>query len=189
MTYSEEIKILGKAEIHADGACWQETGGGVGGWGAIIKQNGEERQIYGGDSSTTNNKMEMTACIKALESLSERSIVTLYTDSKYLINGITMWIRGWKRNGWLTKDGEPVKNRELWQQLDYLCSLHHVNWQWVRGHSGNRGNEIADALAVKGKEEEKARIKAWLERKFEPPISQPIEIRIDFAKNEGAAND
>ncbi len=167
MTYSEETKITGRAEIWADGACWQETGGGVGGWGALIREAGveppiKEFQIYGGVSMTTNNKMEMTACIKALEALSERSIVNLYTDSKYLINGITMWIRGWKKNGWITKDGELVKNRELWQELDHLCNLHQVSWQWVRGHSGNHGNEIADALAVRGKEEEKERIRKTL---------------------------
>jgi len=165
MTYPhEETKIENKAEIYADGACWQEVGGGVGGWGALIKENGIERQIYGGDSCTTNNKMEMTACIKALEALSERSSVNLFTDSKYLINGITMWIRGWKKSGWITKNGEPVKNRELWEALDDLCKRHRVRWEWVRGHSGNRGNEIADALAVKGKEEEKERIRLSLSR-------------------------
>ncbi len=155
----EETKIENKAEIYADGACWQETGGGVGGWGALISENGVERQIYGGASITTNNKMEMT------ESLSERSSVILYTDSKYLINGITMWIRGWKKGGWLTKDGEPVKNQELWQALDDLCNRHRVKWEWVRGHSGNRGNEIADGLAVRGKEEEKIRIRQSLSGK------------------------
>lgn len=165
MTYSEEIKIENKVEIYADGACSQDAGNGIGGWGALIIEYqslvilGVEREIYGGDSSTTNNKMEMTACIKALESLSERSIVTLYTDSKYIVNGITMWIRGWKKSGWITQNGEPVKNRELWEILDDLCKKHRVNWKWVRGHSGNRGNEIADGLAVRGKEEEKLRIR------------------------------
>lgn len=163
MTYPhEEIKIENKAEIYADGACWQEAGGGVGGWGALIKENGIERQIYGGSSMTTNNQMEMLACIKALLDLKESSIVTIYTDSKYLINGITMWVRGWKRNGWLTQSGEAVKNQQLWQELDRLCGIHRIKWEWVRGHSGNRGNEIADALAVKGKEEEKEKIRQSL---------------------------
>ena len=159
MTYSEENKLENKVEIYADGACSQDAGAGVGGWGAVIIENGEERQIYGGESPATNNQMEMTACIEALDNLSERSIVTLYTDSKYLINGITMWIRGWKKNGWITKNGEPVKNRELWESLEYYCNAHRVTWHWVKGHSGNRGNEIADGLAVKGKEEEKEKIR------------------------------
>ena len=158
MTYFEKEKIENKVKIWADGACSQQHGS-VGGWGALIFEKGEERQIYGGESLTTNNKMEMLACIKALKSLSEKSIVTIYTDSKYLINGITIWIRGWKKNGWVTRNGESVKNRELWEELDDLCKKHLVNWQWVRGHSGNRGNEIADQLAVRGKEEEKEKIR------------------------------
>jgi len=125
----------------------------------LIFEKGEERQIYGGESLTTNNKMEMLACIKALKLLSERSIVNLFTDSKYVLKDITIWIRGWKKNGWVTRNGESVKNRELWEELDNLCKKHLVNWQWVRGHSGNRGNEIADQLAVRGKEEEKEKIR------------------------------
>lgn len=164
MTYYKNEEKKNKAEIHADGACWQESGRGVGGWGALISENGEERTISGGDGCTTNNKMEMTACIKALQDLKEPSEVNLFTDSKYLVNGITMWIRGWKKNDWVTKTGDPVKNRELWEALDYLSTVHKINWQWVRGHSGNRGNEIADALAVKGKEEEKERIRLKLSR-------------------------
>jgi len=155
MTYFEEIKIENKAEIYADGACSQNNGSGVGGWGALIIENGEERQIYGGDSFTSNNKMEITACIKALQDLKQASIVNLYTDSKYLINSITIWIRGWKKNGWKTQSGDDVKNRELFEILENLCLKHRVSWQWVRGHSGNRGNEIADFLAAKGKEEQK----------------------------------
>jgi len=170
MTYSEKLEITNKVEIYADGACFQDAGGGVGGWGALIIEYeksgsvilGIERQIYGGDSCTTNNKMEMTACIKALQALKQASIVNLYTDSKYLVNGITMWIRGWKKSGWVTKEGEPVKNRELWEALDDLCKTHRINWQWVRGHSGNRGNEVADALAGRGKEEEKLKIRQSL---------------------------
>jgi len=157
--FGEKIEITGKAEIYADGACWLEVGGGFGGWGALIIENDEERQIYGGDARTTNNKMELTACIKALESLSQRSVVKIITDSKYVIGGAMVWVRGWKKNGWLTKLGEPVKNQELWERLDYLCSIHQINWHWVRGHSGNRGNEIADMLAVRGKEEEKEKIR------------------------------
>lgn len=157
MSYPYEENLT-KIEIYTDGACSQLTGEGVGGWGALIKENGVERQIYGGDPFTTNNKMEMTACIKALESISERSSVTLFTDSKYLIDGITKWIKFWSRNGWMTKSFEPVKNQDLWRQLDDLNYKHRITWQWVKGHSGNRGNQIADKLAVKGKEEEKKKI-------------------------------
>ena len=153
MDYQE--KIENKAIIYTDGACWQESGSGFGGWGAVITENGVEREIYGGESLTTNNKMEMTACIKALEILPERSSVTIFTDSKYIINGITGWIRGWKRNNWKTANGENVKNRELWEKLDYLSSHHVISWQWIRGHSGVEGNERADQLAVRGKEEAK----------------------------------
>lgn len=153
--FEEKIEITGKAEIYANGACAQHNGNGAGGWGALIIESGIEKQIYGGDSSTTNNKMEMTACIEALKALSEKSIVNIYTDSKYIVDGITMWVKGWKKNGWMTKEDKPVKNRELWQELDHLCNFHNVKWQWVRGHSGNRGNEIADMLAVRGKEEQK----------------------------------
>lgn len=158
MTYSERVKIENRVEIYADGACFQDAGVGVGGWGALIIEGKEEQQIYGGDSCTTNNKMEMMACIKALQALKQASIVNLYTDSKYLVNGITMWIRGWKKNGWITQNGDQVKNRDLWEALDDLCKKHRVSWEWVRGHSGNRGNEIADSLAVKGKEKEKLKI-------------------------------
>lgn len=157
MSYQQE-ETLNKVEIYSDGACSQQNDG-VGGWGALIILNGKEQEIYGGDNLTTNNKMEMTACIKALEYLSERSNVTLFTDSKYIIDGITKWIKGWERKGWMTKDFQPVKNQDLWRRLDDLTYKHKINWQWVRGHSGNRGNEIADKLAVKGKEEEKLKIK------------------------------
>lgn len=185
MTYLNEEKIRNNAVIYTDGACSSQQDG-VGGWGAYIIQPqlcggaGEEAKIYGGASQTTNNKMEMIACIKGLEFLKEASVVTLYTDSKYIVQGITGWIKGWKKNGWKTAQGDQVKNQDLWQIIDALCSKHRVTWKWVRGHSGNRGNEIADALAVKGKEEEKARIKTWLERKFEPPVAMPVVVGIDY---------
>jgi ribonuclease HI len=156
--FDEQYKIENNVVIYADGACSQQNDG-VGGWGAYIIENIGERRIYGGDSLTTNNKMEMTACIKALEELSQRSNVILYTDSKYIVDGITKWIKGWERKGWMTKDFQPVKNQDLWRKLDDLTYKHKINWQWVRGHSGNRGNEIADKLAVKGKEEQKLLIR------------------------------
>ena len=148
-------KIENKATIYADGAAWQESGSGFGGWGAVITEAGKEREIYGGEEFTTNNKMEMMACIKALESLSGKCSVVIFTDSKYLINGITSWIRGWKRNGWKTKAGDDVKNRDLWEKLDDLSKFHLITWNWIKGHSGVDGNERADQLAVRGKEEAK----------------------------------
>ena len=163
MTFSEKIIIENRADIYTDGACSNESGG-VGGWGALISENGEERQIYGGVSYTTNNQMEMLACIYALESLSEASIVNLHTDSKYVIEGITKWIKGWQKNGWLTKSGDTVKNKTFWLKLEHLNARHQITWHFVRGHSGNRGNEIADQLAVRGKEEEKLKIKKSLEK-------------------------
>ena len=161
MTYlPEEIKIENHAKIYADGACWFEVGGGVGGWGALIIENNEERQIYGGHNCTSKNKMEMMACIKALESLSQASIVKLYTDSHYIIDGITKWIHGWKKHGWITKDGHEVKNKALWEILDFHCNHHKINWQLI--HSRTRENRIAYYLAEKGKEEEKEKIRKSL---------------------------
>jgi ribonuclease HI len=137
--------------IHSDGACSGNPG--PGGWGALLQYNGAEKEIWGGENPTTNNRMELKAAIKALEALKKRSEVDLYTDSIYVRDGITKWIHGWKRNGWKTADKKPVKNAELWQELDALVKLHDVNWHWVKGHAGHVENERADELARRGLEE------------------------------------
>ena len=134
--------------IYADGACRGNPG--PGGWGALI-QTGEARsELHGGEAHTTNNRMELTAVIRALESLGERSTVEVYTDSQYVQKGITEWLPNWKRRGWKTADKQPVKNAELWQQLEAGANGHKVSWHWVKGHSGHPGNERADALANLG---------------------------------------
>jgi ribonuclease HI len=135
-------------EIFTDGAC--KGNPGPGGWGALLKYNGQEKKIYGGEALTTNNRMELTAAIKALEALKRPCEVALYTDSQYLRQGMTTWLAGWKKNGWLTAKKESVKNADLWQQLDKLATKHRINWHWVRGHNGHYENEIADALANQG---------------------------------------
>ena len=159
MTYGEAIKIENKAEIYANGVCSQPSGNGIGGWGALIYENGVAIQIYGGDPCTTSNKMEIIGCIKALNSLSQKSVVKITINSKYVIQGAIFWVRKWKKNGWLTKFGEPVKNRELWEILDNLCKNHIVSWVFSGNHSNDRGNQIAEGLAVSGKEEEKEKIR------------------------------
>lgn len=134
--------------IFTDGAC--QGNPGPGGWGAIIRIPGQAiQELSGGSKATTNNKMELTAAIEALKSLSEPSKVVLTTDSQYLKNGITLWIRAWKRNGWKTADKKPVKNADLWNKLDALNQQHEIDWRWVRGHSGHPENERCDQLAVK----------------------------------------
>ena len=138
-------------EIFTDGACRGNPG--KGGWGAFIRFDGKEESIYGGQKKTTNNIMELTAAIKALEYLPNKSKVVLTTDSKYVMQGITEWIENWKLRGWKTSNKKPVLNKELWLRLDKLTTLHTVQWQWVRGHSGHRENEIADLLANKGIDE------------------------------------
>ena len=139
---------MNRIEIFTDGACRGNPG--KGGWGAFIRSNGKEESIYGGENETTNNIMELTAAIKALEYLPENSRVVLTTDSKYVVQGITEWIENWKSRGWKTAAKKPVLNKELWQRLDHLTSLHSIEWQWVKGHSGHRENEIADQLANTG---------------------------------------
>ena len=134
--------------IHTDGACSGNPG--PGGWGAILECNGHEKELFGGAPLTTNNRMEMTAAVEALSSITQDVPVELHTDSEYLRNGITKWIHGWKRNGWKTRTREPVKNADLWQALDALIARHKVDWRWVRGHAGHDLNERADALARKG---------------------------------------
>lgn len=138
-------------EIFTDGACRGNPG--PGGWGAVLRYGEHERDLYGGAGETTNNRMEMTAAIEALESLKEPCEVILTTDSQYLRKGITEWISGWKRNGWRTAARKPVKNADLWQRLDLLVQRHRVDWRWVKGHSGHAENERADQLANRGIDE------------------------------------
>ena len=138
-------------EIWTDGACSGNPG--PGGWGAVLVSGAHERELHGGDPATTNNRMEMTAAIEALNALKTASRVRLHTDSQYLKDGLTKWLPGWKRNGWKTAARKPVKNQDLWQALDAACARHDIDWNWVRGHSGDAGNERADALARKGARE------------------------------------
>jgi len=132
-------------EIYADGAC--KGNPGPGGWGVLLRAGGVERELYGGEPATTNNRMELIAVIRALESLKRRCRVRLYTDSQYVQKGISQWIHDWKRRAWRTADKKPVKNVDLWQRLDTLAAEHDVEWHWVRGHAGHPENERADALA------------------------------------------
>ena len=135
-------------EIYSDGACRGNPG--PGGWGAILRLNGVEKELFGGEAATTNNRMELTAAIRGLEALKRPSRVRLYTDSQYVQKGISEWVRGWKRKGWMTADKKPVKNVDLWKRLDELNAQHEVEWVWVRGHAGHPENERADKLANKG---------------------------------------
>jgi ribonuclease HI len=137
-----------RVSIHTDGACSGNPG--PGGWGAILAWNDHRREIKGGEPHTTNNRMELTAAIAALEALKVPCAVDLYTDSQYLRSGITTWIVTWKRNGWRTADKKPVKNVDLWERLDLLLAQHEVRWHWVKGHSGHDLNERADRLAREG---------------------------------------
>jgi ribonuclease HI len=142
---------MNRIEIFTDGACRGNPG--KGGWGVMIRSNGLEESLYGGNISTTNNIMELTAAIKALEYIPENSNVVLTTDSKYVMQGITEWIKNWKIRDWKTASKKPVLNKELWKRLDSLTNLHSIEWKWVKGHSGHRENEIADQLANKGIDE------------------------------------
>jgi ribonuclease HI len=134
--------------IYTDGAC--KGNPGPGGWGALLRAGAAERELWGGEPHTTNNRMELLAVIHGLSALTRSCAVTVYTDSEYVKNGITTWIHGWKKRGWLTADRKPVKNQDLWQRLDQLAAQHRVDWQWVKGHAGDPGNERADALANRG---------------------------------------
>lgn len=140
MTVEDEL-----VEIFTDGACRGNPG--PGGWGALLRYRGRERSLSGATAMTTNNRMEMTAAIEALRALTRRSHVHLTTDSQYVLNGITTWLPGWKRRGWKTADNKPVKNVELWQELDQLAAGHDIRWSWVRGHTGHVENEAVDRLA------------------------------------------
>jgi len=135
-------------EIYTDGAC--KGNPGVGGWGALLKSGPHTREIFGGEALTTNNRMELTAVIRALEALKKPSHVRLHTDSKYVQQGISSWIHQWKKRGWRTADKKPVKNEDLWRELDELATKHVIEWLWVRGHAGHDGNERADELANRG---------------------------------------
>jgi ribonuclease HI len=140
--------MKGLIDIFTDGACSGNPG--PGGWGALIVADGDETELQGGEPETTNNRMEMMAAIRALESLPEGATARLHTDSTYLKNGITSWIHSWKARGWRTADNKPVKNVDLWQRLEDAIERHRVEWIWVKGHAGHDGNERADELARMG---------------------------------------
>ena len=143
---NEETRV----DIYADGAC--KGNPGRGGWGAWLSYGGREKELCGGELLTTNNRMELTAVIRALEALTRGCRIRVHTDSQYVQKGISEWIHGWKKRGWRTADKKPVKNDDLWRRLDELAALHEIEWIWVRGHDGNAGNERADQLANRGVE-------------------------------------
>lgn len=138
-------------EIFTDGACRGNPG--PGGWGVLLRFKGKEKSLYGGEADTTNNRMELTAAIKGIQALNRETNIILTTDSKYVMQGITEWIINWKKRGWKTANKKPVKNVDLWQQLDAEIQQHKIDWKWVKGHSGHRENEIADQLANRGIDE------------------------------------
>jgi ribonuclease HI len=142
--------VTGIVTIYTDGAC--KGNPGPGGWGALLAWSGHEKELCGGEVHTTNNRMELTAVIRALESLTRSCDVEVYTDSQYVKNGIQSWIHGWKKNGWKTADRKPVKNAELWRELDAQSQRHRISWHWVKGHNDHPGNDRADALANRGVE-------------------------------------
>jgi len=137
--------------LYTDGAC--KGNPGPGGWGALLRYGEVEKELWGGEEATTNNRMELQAVIEGLSALTRPSSITIVTDSQYVKNGMTQWIHNWKRNGWKTAARKPVKNADLWQQLDELVQTHDVHWEWVKGHSGHPENERADQLANRGIEE------------------------------------
>ncbi len=149
---SESIADI--VEIWADGGCRGNPG--PGGWGVLLRTGSREKELWGGEPATTNNRMELTAVIRALEAMKRPVQARVHTDSQYVQKGISEWIHGWKRNGWKTSDKKPVKNADLWQQLDVLAAQHRVEWLWVKGHAGDPGNERADALANRGIDEVQA---------------------------------
>jgi len=137
--------VSGRVSIWTDGACSGNPG--PGGWGAVLRYGSHEKELKGGEALTTNNRMELTAAIEALESLKRACAVSLHTDSQYLRGGVTAWLTGWKRNGWRTAGRKSVKNEDLWRRLDAAAGRHHVEWIWVKGHAGDEHNERADRLA------------------------------------------
>jgi ribonuclease HI len=148
----------GDVDVFTDGAC--KGNPGIGGWGVLLQYGARKRELCGGEAHTTNNRMELTAVIRALEALNRRCHVRLHTDSKYVQQGITEWIHAWKKRGWKTTDKKPVKNEDLWRRLDELAQGHEIEWLWVRGHNGHDGNERADELANAGVETIRAEGKA-----------------------------
>ena len=145
MTSNQKVKLF------SDGACRGNPG--PGGWGALLQAGATEKELWGGERNTTNNRMELTAVIRALEALKRPVAVRIHTDSQYVQKGISQWIHNWKKNGWRTSDKKPVKNADLWQRLDVLSGQHDVAWIWVKGHAGHPGNERADKLANRGIDE------------------------------------
>jgi ribonuclease HI len=139
------VKII---TIYTDGAC--KGNPGPGGWGVLLQYNGRQKTLHGGEPLTTNNRMEMMAAISALETLREACEITLFTDSKYVLQGLTEWLPGWKARGWKTASKQPVKNQDLWERLDAAVQRHKIDWKWVKGHAGDPGNEMADQLANQG---------------------------------------
>lgn len=139
-----------EVELFTDGAC--KGNPGPGGWGVLLRSKGHEKQLFGGAADTTNNRMELMAAIEGLRALTAPCKVVLTTDSQYVRQGILSWLANWKKNGWKTANKKPVKNADLWKQLDVLSKQHDVEWRWVKGHSGHRENDIADTLANKGVE-------------------------------------
>jgi len=148
MARSRGDKEMEQIEIYTDGAC--KGNPGPGGWGALLRSGEHEKEIFGGERHTTNNRMEITAVIESLKLVKKKAKVCIYTDSTYVKDGISSWIKQWKINGWKTAAKKPVKNEELWRELDLLVSQHQIEWVWVKGHAGDEGNERADALANKG---------------------------------------
>ena len=148
MSDAGEDRRARRVVVYTDGAC--KGNPGPGGWGALLVCDGREKEIFGGETQTTNNRMELVAVIRALEALTRGCDVDLYVDSQYVKNGMESWIHGWKKNGWRTSDRKPVKNAELWRELDALARMHRIRWHWVRGHAGTPGNHRADELANRG---------------------------------------
>ena len=150
--HSGSLKTMMNTEktvfLYTDGAC--KGNPGKGGWGVLMRYGSHEKELFGGEAHTTNNRMELTAIIQGLAALKRPCAVVIYTDSQYVKNGMEKWIHGWKKNGWKTAAKQPVKNEDLWQQLDQLAAQHQIQWQWVRGHAGHTENERADALANQG---------------------------------------
>jgi ribonuclease HI len=140
--------VSDRVEVFSDGAC--KGNPGPGGWGALLRYGGSEKELCGGEANTTNNRMELMAVIQALETLKRPCRVRITTDSQYVKRGVTEWMARWKRNGWRTADRKPVKNRDLWERMDRALSEHELEWRWVRGHTGHAENERADRLANKG---------------------------------------
>ena len=140
-----------KVDIYTDGACRGNPG--PGGWGALLIYNDARKTIYGGEKDTTNNRMEMIAVIEALKLIKSDCEISLYTDSKYVMDGVSKWLSGWKQKGWKTSNKKPVKNQDLWESIDACITKHNIEWHWVKGHAGNPGNELADELANRGIDE------------------------------------